>query len=188
MFRRKRQYRELAGWQCAAGRAILRLEASAFAPLAGTTKNTILRFEGGQFMPRVPTVLEIDRALRERGVFPTFTREGDPRGVVIGWQAYGAAYPGYEVHHRTLEEIAEHQRKFPPPLDAVRSWNGVEPDSDIDVHQSPRAVPDHVSPQFPAAHGNKIDALEAEQRRLIAELARLRQEAGREDDDHEFDF
>jgi hypothetical protein len=176
MFRRKRQYRELAGWQCAAGRAILRLEASAFAPLAGTTKNTILRFEAGQFMPRVPTVLEIDRALRERGVYPTFTREGDPRGVVIGWQAYGAAYPGYEVHHRTLEEIAEHQRKFPPPLDSVRSWNGVEP------------VVDVASPRVPAAHGDQIDALEAEQRRLIAELARLRQEAGREDDDHEFDF
>lgn len=146
------------------------MEAVDFAPLAATSKNTILRFESGQYMPRPSTVLEIDSVFRKHGIFPTFTREGEPRGLFIGWQAYRYAYPNYEVHHKSVEEIAAHQRKYPPPPGAVRSWKGVDPDA---------PVPPPV--ENPVDSGD-IARMEAEAARLMAELARLRGE----DDEHDF--
>lgn len=104
----------MAGWQCAAGRAILRLEASAFGPLAGTTKNTILRFESGEFMPRPATVLQIERTLRERGVYPIYDKRGEPKGINVNWIAYATAYPARrEATHKRPEEIAARQRAAP---------------------------------------------------------------------------
>lgn len=187
------------------------MEASQFAPLAGTTKNTVLRFESGQFMPRPHTVHEIDRTFRERGIYPTFTREGEPRGIVIGWQAYRFAYPGFETKHKTVEEIAEWQRQFPPPLEVLaRSWKGVNPDAEpakagvADDEGQPAVVAeanrqvaernpgtavaasaDHAVAELPrGARG--IDELEAEQQRLMAELLRLKQEVDGLDDEHDF--
>lgn len=186
MHRRRREAREVAGWQCAAGRAILRMEASQFAPLAGTTKNTILRFESGQFMPRRETVGEIERAFRERGIFPIFTKDGDPRGITIGWQAYGFAYPEYEVQHRRVEEIAARQRQNPPPLEA-RPW----PTMNRGKSPKPRRKPAKAGVAYEAVEvaeaprgARGIEELEAEQRRLMAELERLK--ALGDDDEHDF--
>jgi len=187
----------MAGWQCVAGRAILRMEASQFAPMAGTTKNTLLRFESGQFMPRPATVLDIDRTFRKHGVMATFTRDGEPRGIVISWHAYRFAYPGQPLtKHRDLDEIAERLRANPPPPVQLENAKGDRAppkmrDKGVPLYEakqretSPRAS-ELQSPQVPAARGDMIDALEAEQRRLIRELERLKEEARLGGDEHDF--
>jgi hypothetical protein len=183
-YRRKREWREMAGWQCLAGRSILRMEASQFGPFAGTTKNTILRFESGEFVPRRETVFKIDQALRERGVYPTYNTKGQPRGLVIGWKAYGYAYPDWAKSQKSLEDIGRHLRSYPPPPGAIRSWKGVDPDAvapvvDIGVAESPDDTPS-------GAEGMLVDRLEAEQQRLLRELERLRKELSFEADEHDF--
>jgi len=160
----------MAGWQCAAGRAILRLEAREFAPLAGTTKNTILRFESGEFMPRPVTVIAIEKMLRERGIIPTFDRHGEPLGILLKWQAYAFAYPeGYKRHkHRRPEEWAQVQRE-----------------------RAAAAAPDNspINPVPPSpARRDDLAMLEAKQQRLLAELARMKAYEANEDDDEAFDF
>lgn len=149
------------------------MEAADFAPLAATSKNTILRFESGQYMPRPSTVLEIDSVFRKHGIFPTYTRDGEPKGLFIGWQAYGYAYPERTpVQHKSVDDIAKHLRKYPPPPGATRSWKGVDPDA-----PAPPPVENPVD-------SGDIARLEAETARLMAELERLRSET--EDDEHDF--
>lgn len=160
MHRRPREEHELAGWQCAAARAILRLEARELAPLASTTKNTILRFERGEFMPRAQTVAALCQVLRERGVFPTFDKKGDPKGLTIGWQAYPYAYPERPtVKHKTPEELGAQMRERPKPPPEI-------------VKRAPEIT------QTPAS----LAALEAQSKQLMAELRRLRGEPEEEDD------
>lgn len=146
----------MAGWQCAAGRAILRLEASAFGPLAGTTKNTILRFESGEFMPRPATVLAIERTFRERGVYPIYDKRGEPKGIHVRWIAYATAYPSRrEARHKRPEEIARRYQGVPsqPQVMTARS----------DQHDA-------------------IAALEAQRQRLMDQLAQFRRTEAQEDD------
>lgn len=153
----------MAGWQCAAGRAILKLEASAFGPLCGTTKNTILRFESGEFMPRPATVLAIERTLRERGVYPIYDKRGEPKGVNLNWLAYGAAYrQPRPTQHKRPEAIALRQQ---PPL----------------------APPPPVVMARRDEHG-AIAALEAQQQRLLEQLAQIRRLELQEDADDDADF
>jgi hypothetical protein len=197
-YRRKREWREMAGWQCLAGRSILRMEASQFGPLAGTTKNTVLRFESGEFVPRRETVFKIDQALRERGVYPTYNNKGQPRGLAIGWKAYGYAYPDWAASQKSLEDIGRHLRSYPPPPGAIRSWKGVDPDAiapvadNVDVAEANNPEsPDDSSSESPdgspsGAEGMLVDRLEAEQQRLLRELERLRAELSFEADEHDF--
>lgn len=146
----------MAGWQCAAGRAILRLEASAFGPLAGTTKNTVLRFESGEFMPRPATVLALERALRERGIYPTYDKRGEPKGINLNYLAYPAAYPQRpQTKHKRPEEVARQREVLPAAVVISR--------------------PDQQ---------DAIAALEAQQQRLMKQLEEFRRlEAYADDDD-----
>jgi hypothetical protein len=189
-YRRKREWREMAGWQCLAGRSILRMEASQFGPVAGTTKNTILRFESGEFVPRRETVFKIDQALRERGVYPTYNNKGQPRGLAIGWKAYGYAYPDWAKSQKSLEDIGRHLRSYPPPPGSIRSWKGVDPDAIAPVADNVE-VAEAINPESPdgspsGAEGMLVDRLEAEQQRLLRELERLRAELSFEADEHDF--
>lgn len=162
MYRRPREFKEMAGWQCAAGRAILKLEAREMAPLAGTTKNTILRFERGEFMPRLQTVGALAQVLRERGVFPTFSKKGDPKGINIGYQAYPYAYPERPVvQHKTPEELGAQMRAHAPPA----------AEKIIPQTISGRAKQTPETPETPA-----LAALEEQSKRLMAELRALKGE------------
>lgn len=167
MYRRPREHREMAGWQCAAGRAILRLEAREFAPLIATTKNTILRYERGEFMPRPQTTAKMKQVLRQRGVFLTFDKFGEPKGLFITWRAYARAYPERpEIKHKKRpEEVGAEMRAHP------------ELDKPIPPPPQHRVVP---TPQ-PIATPASLAAMEEQTRLLMAELRALKGEPAEDD-------
>lgn len=178
MYRRPREYREMAGWQCAAGRAILRLEAREFAPLIATTKNTILRYERGEFMPRPQTTATIKQVLRQRGVVLTFDKFGEPKGLFITWKAYARAYPERPAtkHRKRPEEVGAEIRAH-PELDKPVHPPGVRlPRHPPELPQQ-RVVPTPQPVQTPAS----LAAMEEQTRRLMAELRQLKGEPAEDD-------
>jgi transcriptional regulator with XRE-family HTH domain len=167
----------MAGWQCAAGRAILHMQQGELAALAGTTKNTIARFESGEFMPRPVTVLALEQVLRDLGVDATFDIRGEPRGVVIRWEAWSRAYPVPGVKHRKRPE--EYGREMRERVVSVTS----------DHDPKERVVDPTLPPPPSPEHRADLAMLEAEQQRLMGELARLKGGVYvDEGDDADFDF
>jgi DNA-binding XRE family transcriptional regulator len=170
--RRPREERELAGWQCAAARTVLHMETRELAPLAGTTKQTIHRFESGEFMPRPQTVLAIEKVLRDRGVVPTFYSQGEPRGISVGWAAYSRAYPARPIKkHRSIPEETAARLRAREKEQAQAPKPPAPPKSPINRVQLDQGM---------------IADLEAQARQLQAELTRLRGNEWAEDEDEDF--
>lgn len=177
MYRRPREHREMAGWQCAAGRAILRLEARELAPMVGTTKNTILRYERGEFMPRPQTTAVMKQVLRQRGVTLTFDKFGEPKGLFITWKAYARAYPERPAvkHKKRPEEVGAEVRAH-PELDKPIPPLGVP------MPKRAPALPQPTAPVRYVETPASLAAMEEQTRRLMAELRQLKGEPEPEDD------
>lgn len=187
MFRRQRAERELAGWQCAAGRALLHMETPELAKLAGTTKHTIQRFENGAMMPRPPTVLAIEVALRNQGVRFFWDKRGEPKGLYLSWQAYARAYPGRpKVSHRRPEEVGAKYREHPGK---IYPWRRDRQPPEVDPPRvAPATAPSgsefsinwyssRSGPTVPPSPRGNIAILEAQVARIRSELARLKEKA-----------
>jgi hypothetical protein len=210
----------ISGEQCAAARAWLRLEITQLAAELGTTRGTLRRFEACENVPRKATLAALRAFFEERGIVFVWSPDGYPEGILASMPAWRLDYHRMRElkaqHSRGAVLRRAKQRPHPnqlanqlammpnvmrpnlaelvvPPSEKIGA-----PPADVPAPAPPerlaRGAPERAPPvdrqRHGERHGERLAALEAEERRIMAEIAAAKRAAPQEakwgDDDEEF--
>jgi len=183
----------ISGEQCAAARAWLRLEITELAAQIGTTRGTLRRFEACENVLRKATLAALREFFEERGIVFVWSPDGYPEGIL-------ASMPAWRLDYARMRELrAQHSRRA--VLRRAKERRAIRPNLAMPVMPiappPPAAAPasqGHLVPPAPnrasPADRERLAALEAEQQRLMAEIAAAKRAAAQAakgtDDDDEF--
>jgi len=172
----------ISGEQCAAARAWLRLGMTELAAELRTTRATLRRFEAGENIPRKATLAALREFFEERGIVFVWSPEGFPEGILASMRAWRIDYEELKQRRARHSRRAVLRRAKERPA----IWpNLVKPTAPLAAAATPAPAPNRASP----ADRERLAALEAEERRIMAEIAaaqRAAQATKGGDDDDEF--
>ena len=176
----------LSGEQCAAARAWLRLEITELAAQIGTTRSTLRRFEACENVPRKATLAALREFFEERGIVFVWSPDGYPEGML-------ASMPAWRLDYERMRELrARHSRRA--VLRRAKERHAIRPNLAKPVMPvmpiAPAPVPPAPNRAARSADRERLAALEAEERRIMAEIAAAQRAAAQGnkggDDEDEF--